>query len=86
MPQKHTPPKHQLDFTAGQLSLLIDAGGFWRLTPEGGAADTPAEVWFSPWAPLPIEVPRGPYAVPNWTILRRVEIGLLQLKRRSDEQ
>ncbi len=43
-------------------------------------------VWFSPWAPLPIEVPRGPYTVPNRATLRKVENGLLQLKRRSDEQ
>ncbi len=44
----------------------------------------PPKVWFSPWAPLPIEVPRGPYTVPNRATLRRVETGLLQLKRRAD--
>lgn len=33
-------------------------------------------VWFGKWTPLPVGIPRGPYARPTRAILGRVEAGL----------
>ncbi|GAA1911598.1 hypothetical protein [Streptantibioticus ferralitis] len=39
-------------------------------------AQTPDQVWFRPWVPLPPEVPRGPYKRPTRALVLEIEAGL----------
>ncbi|MDO0912114.1 hypothetical protein QQM39_15050 [Streptomyces sp. DT2A-34] len=56
-----------------ELAALVVAGGFWRLRME------PAETWLNQWAPYPVGVRRGPYAVPTRANLKATLAGLERL-------
>lgn len=56
-----------------ELAAVVAVGGFWRLRLE------PAETWLNPWAPYPVGVRRGPYAVPTRANLKATLAGLERL-------